>query len=161
MRIMNKFKRVMFLTVAVIFLSARFLFADDLALAPAFELEDIQKNRISLTDYKDKQPVLLFFWTTWCPFCRKELLALNEGYSQLRKDGVAVVAINVGESAQKVSSYIKKNPLMFGIFLDKDTETANSYGIFGVPTYILIDKKGQIVFKGNSFPSDYKGLVLK
>ncbi|MCM8795797.1 MAG: TlpA family protein disulfide reductase [Candidatus Omnitrophica bacterium] len=131
-------------------------------LADDFQLQDTNQNIISLSDYKGKQPVILFFWTSWCPFCQKELRVLNNRYASLAEDGFAVLAINVGESPDKVKNFLKDYNLAYHVLLDKDTYVSWTYEIIGVPTYILINKEGYIVFKDNYFPlKQYQELISK
>lgn len=128
--------------------------------AQDFTLKGLDKSSFTLSAYKDKKPVLLFFWTTWCPFCRKELKVLNDRYPQIIKDGYEIAVINVQESTAKVENFAESNKFSFMIFLDSDANVAQSYGIIGIPTYVLIDKQGIIRFEGNSFPEEeYKRLV--
>jgi len=119
--------------------------------APNFKLQDIYKNEYTLSSYKNKQPVMLFFFTTWCLFCRKELSKLNDRYLELARYGFELFAIDVGEPIEKVDKFAKGYSLAFKILLDKDTSVAQAYAILGVPTYVLIDKKGLIVSTGNTF----------
>ena len=128
--------------------------------AKDFTLGGLDKSSFTLSAYKDKNPVLLFFWTTWCPFCRKELSALNGRYPQIVKDGVQLAVINVQEPAAKVENFAQGKNFSFGILLDSGADVAQSYGIIGIPTYFLIDKQGIIRFEGNSFPEEeYKRLI--
>ncbi len=129
--------------------------------AANFKLRDINNTEVSLSDYIGKQPVLLFFWTTWCPFCIGELGNLNPKYLDLKQEGCELLAVNVGESADKVSKYVKKYNPFFKILLDKDKSVAYSFDVLGVPTYVLLNKKGEIVAQGHRFPDDYKGLISK
>lgn len=132
------------------------------SMALDFKLQDLAQNTFSLTSYKDKQPVILFFWTTWCPFCRDELKTLSQTYPKLAKEGWELLAIDVGESVYKVDKFVKDNALTLKVLLDKDMAVAHSYDVMGVPTYILLDKKGYIVFKDNYFPQrQYKELISK
>lgn len=126
-----------------------------------FTLKDLNNNEISLSNYRDKQPVLLFFWATWCPYCRRELKVLNSRYALLTKEGWVVLAIDVGEPAYRVNNFIKNYALTFPVLLDKDTAIAELYDILGIPTYVVIDKEGDIVFKDNYFPQKYNELILK
>ena len=128
--------------------------------AADFKLSDIQQNSVTLSEYLGKQPVLLFFWTTWCPYCRKELKMLNEKYAQLTSDGIEIMAINVGERLYKVEKFIKSYRLDYKILLDQYATVADAFGILGVPTYILIDKKGNQRLTAHSFPEDkYRSLL--
>jgi peroxiredoxin len=129
------------------------------SLAEEFTLSDINGNSISLSDYKDKGNILLFFWTTWCPFCRDELKKLDSQAETLAADGIEVLTINVGESRHKVTRYFEAHPVSFKALLDTDTEVSNSYGIGGVPTFFLVDKNGKVIYSGNYFPDDYNKIT--
>lgn len=132
------------------------------SLAPDFSLQDLGRNTFNLSSYRDKQPVILFFWTTWCPFCRRELKMLKDIYPQLQKDGSELLAISVGEPVYKVDNFVRGYALNFKVLLDKDIAVADAYDILGVPTYVLIDKKGRIVFRANYFPKEkYKELIYE
>lgn len=131
----------------------------NLEIAANFTLPDLTGKKTSLSDFKGK-PIVLFFWTTWCPYCRDELRKLNTLYPQLTGEGWEVLAIDTGEAADKVENMVRSYNLGYRVLLDKDTSTAGAYAIFGVPTYIIVDKKGYIRFQNNIFPQDYKELIL-
>lgn len=133
--------------------------AKDLPQAPDFTLKDTKENLISLSSYKDKSAVLLFFWATWCPFCRDELKELNSRYAELTRDKVEIIGVNLGESQAKVEKFIRSYVLAFPMLLDRENSTAYTYNIVGVPTLVLVDKKGNIVFQGHKFPQEYKKLL--
>ena len=129
-------------------------------LAPDFTLYDIYQDAYTISNYRDKQAVLLLFWTTWCPFCRKELKVLNGMYSGLAADGVEVLSINVGETPSTVQNFVQDYNLVYRVLLDRDNRVAGLYGLIGVPTYILINKQGEVVFKDNYLPAaEYKDLL--
>lgn len=128
-------------------------------LAANFSLPDLNNKQVSLSDFKDK-PVILLFWATWCPYCRQAIKTLNNMSAELKKTGLEVLLIDVGETAAKVESFIKYYNLTFRVLLDKDTQVSESYSILGVPTYIIIDRDSRIRYEGNSFPEkEYKSLV--
>lgn len=154
----SKFLLIIFMMLA--FFTPQYLCAEESYLAPDFRLPDLSQGIVTLSSYRNKQPVILFFWTTWCPFCRKELRALRDMRAELLKDKVEILTINVGEYAYKIDNFIKSYQLTYKVLLDKDATVAESYGILGVPTYILIDKGGNIRFKENFFPKEeYKDLI--
>ena len=131
-----------------------------LGMAPDFKLLDTYQNVHRLSDYRGKQPVLLFFWATWCPFCQKELSTLNQSYAGLSEDGLEVLAIDVGERPSDVESFIKSYYLSFQVLLDQDQSVASSYKLVGIPVYVLIDKEGRIVFEDSYLPyTEYKNLI--
>ena len=130
--------------------------------APDFKLEDIKGGPVSLSSYRDKNAVILLFWTTWCPYCRKEIKNLNNMYADLKKDGFEVLAVNVGEPLYKVDNFAKSYQLDYPVLLDKDTSVSLSYGVMGIPFYLIIDKKGMVRFADNYFPrTEYKELASR
>lgn len=119
-----------------------------------FKLQDTQGESVALNAYLGKQKVLLFFWTTWCPFCRDALQKITALAPDLKKNGWEVLAVNVQESAAKVNNFLKSRQPGFKVLFDEDGAVARAYEVMGVPTYLLIDKGGMVVYRGNYFPSE-------
>jgi peroxiredoxin len=117
-----------------------------------FILQSLSGKTYKLSDYRDKQPVLLFFWTTWCPYCLKKLQFLNQEYVNIEKDGVVLLAVNVGERRSAVERLVRNYKIAYNVLLDEDSVATDGYHILGVPTFILIDKSGVILYKGNEYP---------
>jgi len=129
-------------------------------LAPDFRLSDLQKNDILLSGYRDKKPVVLVFWTTWCPYCRTALKSINTQYPDLSKKGWEILAINVEEPQALVQAFVSKYDLALRVLLDKTSTVTSSYGVLGLPTYAIIDKKGKLVYFGNYLDIEqFSGLV--
>ncbi|MFH0855360.1 MAG: TlpA disulfide reductase family protein [Candidatus Omnitrophota bacterium] len=136
--------------------------AAGLKAAPGFQLKDLNGRTVSLSDYKDKKAVILFFWTTWCPYCREELRLLNREYVELAKDSIEVLAINAGEPKYKVGNYLQARNLSLEVLLDTEGFVAQAYDIMGVPTYFMVNKSGEIVSTANRFPKEaVKALAAK
>ena len=130
-------------------------FAEDKEVITAeldFRLRDLDGNMVALSDFNNKKSVILFFWTTWCPFCLRELHNLNQIYPAFISEDIEVLAINVEESEPKVRRFLKKTPVVFKVLLDSDGRVAYSYGLIGVPMFVLINKSGEIVFQDYFFP---------
>lgn len=126
--------------------------------APLFKLFNLAGEEISLTQFKGR-PVILFFWTTWCPYCRQEFLELQKEYGNIASGGVTFLAIDIGEPKEKVERFLKDRNADFPVLLDINSETAYSYNLIGVPTFVLIDAQGKIRFQGNSFPDNYLSIL--
>jgi peroxiredoxin len=148
-------------TLVIIFLPV-FLAAQELEVAADFKLPDTQGQSATLSDYKDTKVVLLLFWTTWCPFCRKELKLLNEKYAELASEGTRVLAINIGEPLERVADFAQRYNLLFRVLLDENSEVAAAYKLLGIPTYIIIDQQGYIRYRDYTFPAkEYKELTAR
>ena len=151
-------KKILFIALMFTLLAPGLASAFDSA-APLFSLKGLDGASFTLSDSRGKEAVLLFFWTTWCPFCRKEIAGLTARKEELVKAGMKVITVNVNESAARVKNFVESHSLAIPVLLDTGGSVAKDYSIVGVPTFILIDKKGNIVFDSNSFPDDYKALL--
>ena len=130
------------------------------AFAADIVLNDLQSQPANLSSLAGK-PTVLFFWTTWCPYCRTELKDLNKMRPQMEKEGVVVFAVNVGEPVYKVTNFLKNYALSIRVLLDKDARAAENYGIRGVPTYIFINKNGQVVSTEHRLPDNYMDILSR
>jgi peroxiredoxin len=128
--------------------------------APDFSLQTVSGKTVALKDIKGKGTIL-FFFTTWCPYCRQKLPVLAKQYQKYQDEGLGVFVINAGESKGKVSSFSAKEHFPFDILLDVDMKTSEAYGVIGVPTFILISKDGLVIYEGNDMPPDYQKLFNK
>ena len=112
--------------------------------APGFTLPDLSGKKFTLADHKGK-PVLIIFSTTWCPYCRTEIPRFKEIYNTYTKKGVVVVNVDSQEPRDKVAKFAEKYKLPYRVLIDESGDVAESYGIRGVPSLMLIDGKGKIV----------------
>lgn len=116
--------------------------------APDFTLEDMDEENHSLKDFQGKV-VLLNFWATWCPPCRREMPSMERLYQKLNGENFTVIAINQMEDGDHVFAYtgqLEVDPT-FTILFDKDSMVSNSYRVSGLPTTFLIDKQGNIRYR--------------
>lgn len=150
-----------FSSVFILFLISIFCLSFGCALADEMRLKELNGREVNLSAHIAKQPVLLFFWTTWCPYCRKEIKELDSLSAQLKKDGLLLFAVNIAEPSSRVEKFFRDYPPSFGVLLDEEARLSGSYDIIGVPTYILLDKAGKEVYRDNSLPHDYKALIAK
>jgi len=128
--------------------------------APDFTLETLSGKEINMTQYRDGQPAMIFFWATWCPHCRVQLRELSLQQEQIEGKGIKIILVDVGEGLPKVRSYMEANNISFDIFFDTNTELASEYQIVGVPTFFFIDKDGIIVSAENILTNQYEKILL-
>jgi thiol-disulfide isomerase/thioredoxin len=116
--------------------------------APDFTLNDMDDKPHALHDYRGKV-ILINFWATWCPPCRKEMPALEALYQKLGNESFAVLAVNQWEDADHVFAYTGDLNVFptFPILFDPESAISEKYGVKGLPTSFLIDKKGQLVYR--------------
>jgi peroxiredoxin len=151
---------VLFLSASSVFASASVKKEANSSSAPQFSLTTVSGKTVSLKDFKGKN-VVLFFFTTWCLWCRKKFPALIKDQQQYKSDGVELVIIDVGESQAKVSSFIEKQGIPFDILLDRDTKVSEDYDVVGIPNFVLVSSEGNIVYSDNDMPNNYNKIFGK
>jgi len=155
-------KRLFITLVTVILMSflAADIFAAENPKAPDFTLQDLNGKTFSLKDFKGKN-VLLYFTTTWCPYCKKEVPELKEMH-QKYKGKLEMLAIDMNESKAKVSSYIQKYQIPYTTLLDSEGKVAVDYSIRGVPTKVLVGKDGKVFcYMCRDLPNQIEELLKK
>lgn len=113
--------------------------------APDFTLRRLDGGELQLSSLRGKA-VIVDFWDTWCPPCRKAMPHLQE-LSETYSDDLVVVGVAFGrEGEAKVRSYIKDNGLTFEMVLfNNDPGLIRAFGgLQSIPTTFLIDADGII-----------------
>ncbi|MEW6601515.1 MAG: TlpA disulfide reductase family protein [Nitrospirota bacterium] len=113
------------------------------AKAPDFTLKDVTGKEMALSSFQGK-PILLNFWATWCPYCRRERPHLNELYNLYKDKGLIILSVATDQSTSKVTDFLKKTPADFIVLTDSTGTAMSLYNVAGLPTSYLIDGKGII-----------------
>jgi cytochrome c biogenesis protein CcmG/thiol:disulfide interchange protein DsbE len=107
--------------------------------SPEISGKDIQGKDISLSKLKGKV-VILYFWKNSC--CGDSLKKLEPFQSESKDKGLAVMAVNVGDSQDIVESYVKDYALTFTMLTDENSKLFKQYHVIGFPTIFILDKNG-------------------
>jgi peroxiredoxin len=115
---------------------------------PPLRLPGLDGQRHSLAAIRGRV-VLLYFWATWCPICTGELPShIQSLHQELAGQGLTIWAISVRESPEAVTAWLRDHPVSLEILLDPDGAAAQSYRMTATPTFVLIDRNGQLVGRG-------------
>lgn len=116
--------------------------------AKDYALEDLDGKTQRLSDNRGKV-VLVNFWATWCPPCRKELPSMQRLWEKLKGEAFAMHAIDTGETAEEILPFIfaTGTELTFPILLDRDSKTLNQWPVIAIPTTFVVDKQGRIAYR--------------
>jgi len=87
--------------------------------------------------------VLLNFWATWCPPCRKEMPDMEKLYRKFESRGLIVLAVS-DEKRETVEGFLAKTPYSFAVLLDPDRKVHGAFGVEGIPKSFLFDREGRM-----------------
>ena len=107
-----------------------------------FSLTDLAGKTWSLNTLKGKI-VLLNFWATWCPPCRKEMPDMEKLYRNYEQKGLIVLAVS-DEQRPVVEAFLAKNPYSFPILLDPDRKVNTAFTVEGIPKSFIFDREGRL-----------------
>jgi thiol-disulfide isomerase/thioredoxin len=124
--------------------------------APNFTLKTGAGQLVSLKEYKGK-PLVIHFWATWCPYCKKLQPGLDKLYLKYKEQGMEMIAISFWEEdgatpqAELKSRGMHFNTLVLG------EKIAKLYKVSGTPTTFFIKKNGEILWRtSDSNPNNPK-----
>ena len=119
--------------------------------APNFTLASLDGQNTSLSSLRGKV-VVLDFWATWCPPCRRSLPHLQKMSAdpELKNKGLVVLAINQEEELSKIRPFMDEGHYTFNVLRDTDGAVSRAYNVEGIPTTVIIGRDGNVrnVFVG-------------
>lgn len=112
------------------------------ASAPAFAAQYLDKpGRLSSQELKGKV-VYVDFWASWCGPCRASFPALDKLYGQHKDKGFVVVGVNQDDRPEDARLFLARIPASFPLLADPEHRLAEDFAVKGMPSAILIDRKG-------------------
>ena len=136
---------------------------------PEIEVAEwIEQQPVRLADLRGKV-VLLDFWATWCGPCRHTIPRINALSRKYKDRGLVVLGLtefegNVegrdvtrAEELDYLRQFKRKQSISYGFGVSDDTKTRHTYGIYSIPTTVLIDRRGRVRFltiSASDFESD-------
>ena len=106
--------------------------------------EDFSGNKIDIKDYLGKL-VIINFWATWCAPCKEEMPSLDRLYQDTNFKNIEVLPVNM-EPVNTIKTkkfFTDLNIKKLTIFFDPNLNFVKEFKLRGVPTTILINKKGE------------------
>ncbi len=104
---------------------------------------DIEGRTVDLKSMRGRV-LVVNFWATWCEPCRDEMPALQRLRDRFAGKAVEVITVNFGESPEKIAQFMAREKLALPVIVDTQKETANDWGVRGLPTTFLVDASGRV-----------------
>lgn len=118
--------------------------------APDFTIKTVDGKTVSLQQLASGKPTLLYFFATWCSFCKEDLAVADKVYPEY-KDRVNFLAIDLDpkESVAAIAAYKRNGGHEFIDFAPADTKVLQDYGITSTTTKVAIDRNRLILWRGS------------
>jgi thiol-disulfide isomerase/thioredoxin len=114
--------------------------------APALALPTLAGGKVDLKDLRGRV-VLVNFWATWCSPCIKEMPSIQQLAKTIGPERFTVVAVNYGESDERVRAFLERLPLELTIAMDRDLAASRVWGAKALPISFLIDPAGRVRYQ--------------
>ena len=122
-------------------------------------LNRLDGKKVSLKQYLNNGPVLINFWATWCGPCKKEMLHLDRLSKTYKQKNLSILSISIDtqRSLSEVKRFIRSKRYDFDVFIDPNQQIFKKLNGNIMPTNLLIDKNGQVVWMHYGYmPGDEK-----
>ena len=107
-----------------------------------FTLKDLSGKSWTFSELRGKV-VLMNFWATWCPPCRKEMPDLETLYRRFGAKGFVVLGIS-DEDAAKVEPFVRERKVSFPVLLDPERKVNKMFVVEGIPKSFVYDREGKL-----------------
>jgi thiol-disulfide isomerase/thioredoxin len=125
---------------------------------PPAHLVTLDGTPVELGEVLHGRAAVITLWATWCDACSAEIPALNRLDDQAGTRGDAlVVGVAVGEPRAKVAAFARERGVKYARLVDEDFRFADGIGERRVPTTLVVDRSGRIVYRGGTL--DAAGLA--
>lgn len=130
-------------------------FSTALAQLPSVVIRDIDGKAVKTDTLSNNgKPFIIDFFATWCKPCNRELSAIADVYEEWQEEtGVEVIAVSIdqAQNINKVKPLVNNHGWPYKVLLDPNSEFKRALGIQMIPYTIIVDGKGNIVYKHNGY----------
>ena len=123
------------------------------AQEPVFELKNIDNQWVQYSDVKGEKLTVIDFWASWCQPCLRSIPELNRLYTEFAPQGVSFVGISIDgpRNQSKLKPFVNSLGVEYFILRDVNSEFMSEMNISSVPTLLLLNEKGTVLFSHEGF----------
>ncbi len=124
-------------------------------------LKDIDGKRTSLSELKGDKLTVLDFWATWCKPCAKSIPEIQKLSERYASEGVVFIGVNEDSprNTTKVKPFVRSMGVTYPILLDSEQKLMKAFLVQGLPTLIILNDKGEIVYTHQGYTSGDENII--
>ena len=129
---------------------------------PNLRLKMLNGKYAKLYDFLKDGPMVIDFWATWCEPCKKQMRYLDLFHNHFKELGFKVLTVNTDtpKSMSKVKPYVRTKGFEFNVAVDPNSQIKKKMKIQQMPTTIIIDQDGTVVYRHKGYvPGDEVGIL--
>ncbi len=129
-------------------------------IAPDFSITDSDGKTHTLVEHKGKL-VVLDFWATWCPHCRRAMPSMQQLHDDYAERGVEIFGINCRERSSTIDpvAFVREQGYDYPVLIDSG-EIAARYRVQGIPAFFVIGPDGKVLYRTSGFSDDRKAAIV-
>ena len=112
---------------------------------PDFAAIDLDGANVTLSEFRDREVVVLDFWATWCQPCIQSMPALHALNDEFDERGAEFLAVNVGEEPELVRDFLQDKEFAVRVVMDEQEDISGAYGVRGIPQLVIVGMDGRVV----------------
>ena len=119
--------------------------------APDFAGTDLEGTEHALLQYQGR-PLILYFWATWCPACRRDVKQIADVYEKNKDSGVAFLSVSLDQDRQKLAEYVAEQGITFPVLFDGkgwEDPVARAYGVQATPGFVVVTADQNLMGSGS------------
>lgn len=130
---------------------------------PVFRLRDMDNQWREYGELKGRNLTLIDFWATWCQPCVKSMPMLNEISEEYESQGVSFIGISIDgpRSQSKIVPFTQSMGISYPILKDMNSQLMSELGVSAVPTLLIYDAGGELVYFHEGFRPGDEGIIRK
>lgn len=131
-------------------------------LSPDFRLVSLDGETLGPSDFVG-DVLMVDFWASWCGPCRIQHEVLTVLQQEYSGRGVSFLAVNSGELEHVARAFASEHPFAYPVLLDENSAVSDQLGVLGLPTLMILDREGQVVFfePGIRSPREIRELLAR
>lgn len=119
---------------------------------PDFSSVDLDGADIRLSQFRNREVVVLDFWASWCQPCIRSMPSLEALNEEFKYRGAEFLAVNVGEGTELVREFVEGTEFTVRVVMDEREDISGAYGVRGIPQLVVVGRDGRVAHIELGYP---------